>query len=272
MVTILKYINGSYENISILKTNAYGQVFSHLQVGFYKVKLEATGYITSYNNYQTDPDFYGLYYPTTFKMLATNETPTTYTFEDLITVTIEWQDNETLEIIYDDNSESTLTLDIDIYETNGTVETLKNSYSYTSNCNSISLYVAGLNQSNTHKVKINITHSLLGTVKNYTILVFPIRNYTIDTTDLEQQLTDGFGDFDLGYVNMFIIWAPGIIILLGLASVNHPGFGIIGMGLWSAIASSKIETNLDENLYILFSLLVLLGIIALLLKKRGGGH
>jgi len=271
-VTILKYINGSYENISILKTNGYGQVFSHLQVGFYKVKLEATGYITSYNNYQTDPDFYGLYYPTTFKMLATNETPTVYTFEDLISLTIEWQTNDTLGIIYVDNSESTLTLDIDIYETNGTTETLKNSYSYITNCNSKSIYTSGLNQSNTHIVKISNTHSLLGTVENYTILVFPIRNYTIDTTDLEQQLTDGFGDFDLGYVNTFIIWAPGIIILLGLAAINQPGFGIIGMGLWSAIASSKIETNLDENLFILFSLLVLLGIIALLLKKRGGGH
>lgn len=272
-VTILKFVGGEYQNISILKTNGNGQISAYLQVGIYKIKIEKTGYTTSYANLQTDPDFYGIYYPVVYKLYATDDEIDIVTFTDYVVFRCSWQSNNTLRVYYDDNSLSTLNLTIEVYQNNGTSEVLKNTFSYTyPDGNSRDIYVNGLDYNVSHRIKINVTHSILGTISNYSVFVFPSRNFTIDTTDIEQHLNTAFGDFDIGsYSDTLLIYTPGMFILLGFAAIKHPGIGIMGLAIWSAFAGSKIETTLEGNLFVLFSLLILLGIVAFINKKQGGG-
>jgi hypothetical protein len=108
-------------------------------------------------------------------------------------------------------------------------------------------------------------------VGGYSFFVFGITNKTIIETDIESQFTDAFGEFDLGYVKMFVIWGPAMLILLGLASVHYPGIGIIGSSLWVALLSLRLELTspqMEINLSILFGLLLLLGFIRLITKRR----
>jgi hypothetical protein len=277
LVTVKKYINtsGIYVEVSSKYTDANGYIDIYLiyePATNYKVFITKTGYDDAIEDYTPQPpNEWGQTTEKVFRLTktapTTPETPTTITFNDICTFNGTWvTTNNTLHIIFLDQLGETTNIQFYIYELFENNRTLMNTSDiYTGN---ISFYVEGLDVYRTHQITLFLNHSTLGFVKEYAIFVYGIHNTTINGTYIEEQLTEAFGDFDLGYINMFLIWGPGMIILLGLAAANHPGIGIIGSGLYIVVLTWKLETDIQVNLIILFGLLLLLGFIRLITKRR----
>lgn len=276
-VVVRRYFNNtdSWDEVFGGITDAYGQISSCPLVPgtLYKVNVSCIGYDTL-----TGMDWRPNYIVftedryKTFRLTGTAEDITTVTFSDICTLSASWvTSNSTLMIFFYDSYSETLNSFFEIYEVYNDTSTLNVTYSYSSNSD-ITIFVSGLNTSRMHRITLEMNHTTLGHVTNQSVWVGPLHVPTIDEDWLETKASDAFGVFELGWVNMFLLWGPAIIILCGLASIGHPGLGIIGAGLYEVLIVWKIDTALDIKLGALVSILLILGVISLIIhRKRKGG-
>ncbi len=266
-ITFRKSISGSYVNTSRLYTNSEGQVNLYFIPGtLIKVTIEASGYIATYDDFTPDPEYYGIYYPVPFTLEFDETGPLAKTFGELIHITAGWETNGTMRITYNDLDINTSDVWIRVFESyNGT---LNMNYSANWSANTVTAWVEGLNTSRMHEVRFYINHSTLGTIDNYTIVVMPLRATSYDEDYLEDRIAGPFGEFELGYVNMFIIWGPSMGILLGLAALGHPGAGIIGSALYYVAITWQLDAAVATELGILISLLLVMGALVIAINKK----
>lgn len=275
-VTFKRYVNSTEEfvNVSVLKTDANGYVNLYLiPHTLYKVFINKSGYYDKISDYIPAPaNEFGQTQEKVFRIYAitTVSEDTPETFEENCVFRAIWiTGNETIRVTYIDKLEETLTSSFRIYEQYNGSLSLKNTTSYGAD-NDIVFYVSGRNTSRVHFIYLNITHTTLGTINNKYIFLAPMKNASYNISDLEQNLIDSFGNFDLGWFKTAVLYGPAIIILLAFAVVRLPGIGLIGSGAYLFIVNSKVNMTgvLQTNVNILISLLLVIGFIALIIEYR----
>jgi len=237
-IQVLRYINESDEwlNVSILFTDANGQADVYLLAGqsiLYKVRISKDEYVTQTSDFIPDPDYYGAYYPKTFRLIREAvEQPEIVTGFDVIT----WDayflsgDNTTLYVDYLDSTGNTTTGNIKIYQ-NGT----NLSYTYNFTNSSFSITWTNANHSlHDYKVVLTITNHPDITEGNFSDIRIIERYYTPDEAmfdfswALEVDFVDVLGENPLGWVNV-IVFFLGTLIVVSVGK-QWAGLGIIGLG------------------------------------------
>ena len=148
-VNFQKYINatGEFSSISILYTDANGQVEIYLYVGdLYQVTLSKDGYTTRIENYIPSDSIF----THTFRIYPEAiEPPVCDLLDDFLTFTGEMFAIKTIKITYADSNESTTNTQIYLYSVYNDTYTLNDTDSRAGS-NSFSYYVPNINTSRTH--------------------------------------------------------------------------------------------------------------------------
>jgi hypothetical protein len=264
-VTVLRLINGSYVEIGSKNTDGNGDCSFNLFANIeYRVNVEKTGYTTSTGNvWDTDPDYYGIYYPKTIKIyFLRNETNIT-TVGDCITFNATINGSGVITVWYEDICINTVDTAIYIYEYyNGTY-----TWNYTDSRtgdHSFSFTDTGYNISQLHRLFLYVNHSEFGfEILTYDISPIPSR---AEETILEERFTSVFGDFELGWVKFFLVFVPCIFMLVVFGSM-HSGLGITASGLYMGFSSLLLNLGNVSFYGTLASILVVTGIVVIIVKK-----
>jgi len=68
-INIKKQIDGEFKSIAIIRTDSSGKASQALQPNqLYKAVISKTGYVTKTSEFETDPVYYGYYYPIEFRL------------------------------------------------------------------------------------------------------------------------------------------------------------------------------------------------------------
>ena len=237
-INVMRYINASDEwlNVSVLLTDANGQADVYLLAGqgiLYKINIVKEGYVTQTTDFIPDPNYFGVYYPKTFRLIREAiEQPVIITGYDIVT----WDayfladDNTTLYIDYSDSTGNTTDGNIKIYQ-NGTNLT----YTYNVISSSFSItWTEGNHSLYDYEVVLSIINHPDITDNNFTDIRIIERFYTPDEAmfdfswSLELDFVDVLGENPLGWLNL-IIGFLGIMMLVSVGK-QWAGLGIIGLG------------------------------------------
>lgn len=270
-VTIRRYLDGEYQNLSITFTDAYGNTEMYLYPSIeYKVIIEKPGYTTEEAVWKPDPDYFGILYPKIFKIISIAENITIETFGDVCLFNASWETtNNTLFISFLDKNSQTTDATFRTYELYGNTTTLK-SKNETTSLSEVYLWIASLNTSRMHRIDIEMNHTGIG-YQYRSIVVMPLRtNRTTSTTLqwLESMFDDVLGEWDYGYVNLLLIYIPAMLILLAFGAAGHPGYGVMGSGIYCFFVTWYVAFDIETKIIALASILLILGFISLLANKR----
>lgn len=237
-IEALLYLNetGEWETTSISYTGANGQSDIYLLAGqgiLYNMRISLDGYDTQINEFTPDPDYYGVYYPTTYVLVRTAvDIPDIVTGFDII----DWDayyisgDNTTMYISYEDSTGNTTAGEISIYR-NGT--DFVYSYSFTSSSFDIT-WTLGNHSLYDYNVLLNISGhpDITGGYFNDTRIVSRYETpheHKINTAwALEVDFVEILGENPMGWLNL-VIFFFGIFILVSLGR-QWAGVGIIALG------------------------------------------
>ena len=140
--------------------------------------------------------------------------------------------NNTLRVTFYDLDDATADAHFVVYENyNGTL-TYMGEYNGTTS-NDITFWINVDNATRLHTIILYMNHSTLGEVINHRIVVYPVHIDREGGTWLENLIVSVVGEFDYGYVITLIWVLPCVLLVAGLASIGHPGTGILGAGLYS---------------------------------------
>ncbi|MBE3122105.1 MAG: hypothetical protein IMZ58_07870 [Thermoplasmata archaeon] len=273
-MTIKRYINASgiFVEVSSIYTDANGYVNIYLactSAAHYKIFINKSGYddIIGADFYPAPPNVYGQTVEKVFRIVKTTTTPgynVTYGFWDLITFTGTMYSNNSIKVVFSDSNLNTTNAQFYTYDLYNFTSTLISTNTTTNNA--FTFWVTGINTSRMHQIDIYLNHTILGH-QHLSILILPI-NHTggLNVTAIENKITAVFGSFILGFVLFLLVYIPAIVILI-LPGKTHPGFGIIGSGLWMGFAA--IIFTIPAEMAILIPFIIAIGIILMLVK--GGG-
>jgi hypothetical protein len=268
---VKRYINtsGIFVIISSIYTDANGYINIYLVPNaHYKVFISKTGYDNTTGDYiPAPPNEWGQTIEKWFRIVKTTTTPEyniTYGFWDLITFNATMYSNNSIKVIFIDHNLNTTNAQFYTYELYNFTSTLISTNTTTSD--SFAFWITGINTSRMHRVNIFLNHTILGS-KQLSIPVSPI-NYSgaLNVPAIEKKITDVFGSFDLGFIKFFLIYLPAIVILI-LPGKFHPGFGIIGSGLWMGFAA--IRLSISPEMAVLIPFIIAIGILLMLVKEGG---
>jgi len=253
-----RYINttDSFENISILYTDANGQVNIYLiPNNLYKVIISKTGYITEISDYIPDPNLH----EKIFRLQTQPENYTEeYNYNENITLTgyINKTTNKAY-VNYTDTTNQTQNLCFTVYDTNITNNqtTTLGYYNYT-NTNNLQFNFS-VQQNHTYQIIMHLNHTVFGYKKDYLILSYII-NVTVTNNSEFNVRFNVFGKNPLGWSGFI-----GIMILIagmfafgrrnsGLSLIMSGGI-IIFLG---AIIGLKILDTTFAILFIVFGVLL----------------
>lgn len=277
-IEIKQYINETigYTNVSILYTDATGIVNVYLvpaPIHKYKIIISKSGYVAEESDYAPDPDYYGIYYPKYFKIRAEEPEIITKTFGDICSFTGEWiTTNNTLRIYFYDSEAGTTDVTFWIYESYNDTLILKETHTYGSVNTAIFYNTTALNTSRMHEIRLEMNHTTLGHVAYQTIWVMPLvpESEKISGDWIEQLFEGGFGEFEFGYVNFFLIFVPCILLIVLGGVLHHPGLGVIIAGGYVTLFNWRVLVSNAEVLVILITLFFMIGFIVLASKKGRG--
>lgn len=260
-------INGTYEIVSLPKTDANGKVSVYLTPGKdHLIRISKTGYESKNISFIPDPDYYGSYYPIIFRITAEEIEIITVTFGDLITFTGEWvTTNNTLKVYFNDKDSNTTDVTFSVYESYGTYLNLTNRIAFGS-ITTTTLYFSGLNTSRMHQVRLEMNHTKLGHILNQTIYVAPFRNDSrAKGSWIDSIIGFVMGDFDYGYALFALAYFPCVIFIILFGAISQAGFGVFCAGLYIILLTWRIDLS-NTFLYSLASLFILFGIIMIIVQ------
>ena len=265
-VEIRKYNNvtGEYINISTLITSGYGEGDIYLIPNtHYRAFVSKSGYDSDVFDWIPDPSYYGPDYPKILQLISSSSTgdDTIYTFWDLIQFNATMHTNGSMFVNYIDHNANTTNAQFYIYENYNFTETYIGTESTTSN--TFSFWINNLNNSRGHEITIYLNHTTLGyEVKSISVGPATEAKYD-DGGEIEQKIENVFGPFSLGYVQVFLVYLP-LMVLLVLPGPKHPGFAIIMASLYGAFASSFIVVG---SILMIIPFAIALGVILMTVKK-----
>lgn len=272
LITIYRAINLSgtldYHMVHSEYTDAAGSItVSLLPDVLYLVEIEKTGYTTIEENYEPDPDYYGIYYPKKFYLRYATVDDEIYTVGDIIDFTATMDSDGNITVSYYDTLQYTENTQIRIYEYYNGTKTLN----YTNNRvddSNFSFVSTGYNISRVHYVVVWVNHSNFSEMIKLEVTIFPIRSGT-DLEDLEEKFSNVLGTWDLGWVRTFLIYFPCIIFIVILGGYGHVGLGITTSGLYLGFSTVMINFDADYaiQLVTIAMVLAMAGILMIITKK-----
>ena len=233
-ITFKRSIGGSYINVSTLYTDAYGQVSIYLMPDTsYKVEINKDDYLTKYADYIPDSQIYTKTFRISHELPPDQEERR---FNEYISFTAEFidGDNYTLYVNFSDVSGYTSEGKIYVYQ-NGT-----DLINYTTLTNSsVNLLYTNVNHSAyEYKVLLEIyNHNLLNNASAVVIVGRWLENKALALIQFDIDLSSilgGFGDFSIGWLNVFF-FGLGVFIIVGFGKYWAGGIGIIALGLLIAL-------------------------------------
>ena len=133
--------------------------------------------------------------------------------------------------------------------------------------NDITFWIDVDNATRLHTVVLFMNHSTIGEVINYRIIVYPVHVDREGGTWLENLIISVVGEFGYGYV-ITLLWVfPCVLLIAGLASIKHPGTGILAAGLYSAWITWNITLPEEAKILTFASIAIVVGFITLFLVK-----
>ena len=251
-----------YSGVSVVITNGYGESDVWLIPNVhYKVFISKTGYTSAIDEWFPDPVFYGADYPTIFTIYSSTSAGDIFTFWDFCILNSTRFDNSSIRVMFEDTNRSTTNLRFTIIEVFNFTETLF-AQSNVFTVNNMSLWITATNLSRSYRVVIRLNHTYLGWV-NQTILIGPYRTAIYDSDEFENKIENVIGEFDLGYVRMFFVFVPFIVVLVAFGR-SHPGFGVVGGGLW--LGFSGVFLEMPVQFLIVVPFVVAVGVILMVVK------
>ena len=265
-VTIARYNNFTEEYVDVSSdvTDGNGDAqFNLIPEVLYRVTLEKDLYTQVGDPYWIpDPDYYGIYYPKQFQMEITESTVENVSFWDVCYFNGTMYNNDTLKVMFEEFSSHTVTnATFYTYEVYNFTESLNATNSTTND--SFIFWVTGINTSRVHRVVLYINHSNFGYVI-VSIIINPLRSPLKTTQDIEDKTSGVFGDFDLGYVNFFLLFIP-VIAMLVVFGPSHAGLGIIASGMYLGFAS--IFISVPSQVIYLIPVIIVFGVILVIVKR-----
>lgn len=269
--------NTSYQNVSNTITDGYGYTNAYLLWGEqYQVTINKSGYTSKTATWIPDASKYGIEYPKVFKIYLDRDDIIEYDpFSIIVTGTM--LSNNSILVTYSDSNSSTVNWTIQVFEVyNGTW--VLNSTTNSTN-NTESYYVTGVNITRKHMIRLSYNNSAnFAPTWNPPLYydVWPIDIFFPGVTpfDIEDRFNDIFGEFELGWTNLFSI-ILAIVILASLSPFNV-GVAVIGsgmgLGFTQAIFLIYFTNTFNVLLVTLIPVLIFIGIIYLLSKGEGGIH
>lgn len=264
-VQISKFISttGEFEMLGARYTDGNGEAVFYLEPEIlYNVNISKTGYITENNDYYPDPDYYGMYYPKTFKISTTPIVVNITGFWDVVTFNGTMHNNNTIHVIYEDSLTNTTNTKFLTYELFNTTLSL-NATNTTTN-NTFDFWITGINISRMHQVILYLNHTNIGFTKQ-SILISPLRTPKYSKSAIETAISNVAGTFTLGYVNFFFIFLPAIVVLV-LFNPSHSYIGIIGSGFY--IGFTSLYFTIPEELFLSIPFIIGLGLLLAVIKGR----
>jgi len=262
-INVKRYFNttDSWENVSILLTDGYGQATDDFIPGVqYKLFASKTGYASVVGqDWEPDPIFYGSNYPVIIQMNSKEIDIDSLGFWDIIVFNGTLFDDNSLHIVVNDFHENITNLQLYVYELYNGSQTILGVNSSTSQTN---LFIYnGVNTSREFLLVLHMNHSELGYVEQQ-ILVEPLRSPSIDIDEIEDKIEGAAGGFELGYVYTFLIYVPTIFLLV-LPGRAHPGFAIVMASMYMGL----VTTFLTANLFMFAPFICAVGIALIIVKK-----
>jgi hypothetical protein len=248
-------------------TDASGVVNVYLIPGeFYKVFLNKSGYYNSTNDYiPAPPNEWGQTEEKLFKIVVL---PSVTDEDDEVTRNIVLDAtmyvNGSLYIEYSSSVGGDCNATVLIYEDYNYTRTLNATYNFTLYDNSF--WYSPVNITREYEIWLYLNFTT-PEYANYTKVtyVLPLAVHIYNATEIEEKITDVWGVWLPGFVNVFILFAPFfcILILLGKA---EPGLGALGGGAW-LLGCDILFTHLNAlNLYVVAVFVAAIGVVLLLVK------
>jgi len=264
VVTVTRYLNGSYSEVASSLTDGYGQTNSIPLIPdvLYKVNITADNYNPVLGqNWIPDPIYFGAYYPKIFKLTAvdSNFTNETYWFE-----IISWDvglSGSSLFINMTDSDSITQNVTFYIYEYNHSTNT-SSLFSSVTNYSEydISIVVSSVNSSNTYTVVMYHNSSVFGLIKDTKIVDGHPWGYDTDPLTDKTSVDKNFGvlgDNPFGWSNFLGF----IMLIIGFFAFGQRNIGI-GMFLTGIIMLGvQAVIGLDLIASSVWVLIMILGIL-----------
>ena len=133
--------------------------------------------------------------------------------------------------------------------------------------NDINFWINVDNATRLHVIVLYMNHSTLGEVINYRIVVYPVHVDRIELTWLEDLINSVVGEWAYGYVVTFLWVFPCILLIAGMASIGHPGTGILAAGLYSGWITWYAVIPGEAGIIVFASIAIVVGIITIILVK-----
>jgi hypothetical protein len=172
-----------------------------------------------------------------------------------------------ISIHYRDGRSDTEDTNITIFENwNGTLT--KNVSEGRINENIFTWVTSGYNTSRSHVAWLYVNHSEIWESPYFmSITIYPLDYNVTDYWSIEDRFIDVFGDFDLGYVRLLILFIPCLFLLVVFGSINC-GLGILGAAFWLGFCSVMISDIPNiANIVILAGILATMGILVMVAKR-----
>lgn len=259
---------GAYTNVSVLYTDAYGQVNIYLLPDLYKVEISKDEYITKYADFIPNPAFYTKTFRLTH-IIPVGEIEAR--IDEYITFNAYFNagDNNTLHVNFSDGRGLTTDGRIYIYQN---ASDLKNLTIITGSY--VNVTWAGANHSRyDYKILLEVyNHSWFGNFSRVVIIPvwsrsgFNIVNFELDLDGI----LGNFGEFQIGWINV-LFFGLGIFILVSFGKYWAGGIGLIAVGLLLGLLELAFGLpGFTASQAAVIGFLVLLGILAEIRKAKLG--
>lgn len=261
-IDVKRSVNGTFVVVSSLLTDANGQADIDLISGKnYIFIISKDGYVTENASWTPSDRLYH-----TFKLIWETTPFEPDTFGDIINFYGTLYVNNTMRVSFYDLDNVMIDSHFTIYEDyNGTL-TYMGEYNGTTS-NDITFWINVSNATRLHIIILYMNHSTLGEVINYRIFVYPVHIDRDEGNWFEVLIQSVVGDFDYGYVISFIWYLPCVLLVVGMASIKHPGTGILAAGLYSVWITWYIDFSIEAKILAFASIALVTGFITLFLVK-----
>jgi len=276
-ISIRRYLGGMFRNISILTSDANGQVEVYLTPGIlYKCILVKSGYETAYPNYIPSDSIF----THTFRLSPSITPPVYYdSFWGNVTFSIVMDNpgyllGSNITITYIDVNSSTINTELFLYDTYS--RTLIGSVSHTSN--SFVYNFSGINNTRSYYVILYFNNTANFDISSpVTLTVFNQWIYGRGTFSLEDRIVSMVGPFKTDYID--IQWAAIISVIISFVllvsfGVANVGLGIVAAGLGLALSQGIFSMHFTDVMSPLLvgaaAVCIFIGIFYMWAKNRAG--
>lgn len=261
-ITVKRAVEDDFVTISSLYTDSSGNTNIYLiPEREYIFVISKSGYVTVNSSWQPSDQIF----THIFRINIETSEPDMKSFGEIILLKGTLYENNSLMIYFYDRLDQTTNTHFIVYEFYNNTYYYQGEYNGSSD-RELTIWINVDNASRTHVIVFYMNHSSLYFIKDYRTVITPYRSGS-SANWLENLISGKMGNFEMGYVVMFIWYIPAFILILGLGAIEQPGLGVLSSGLWSIFITWFIEMPNEAKILTFASISIIIGMIAIILSK-----